>query len=102
MPPAYAARPRPAWRVEFADGARVYVDADTSAVLALRTRQWRLFDFMWGLHILAPREREDTSHAVLIVASMLGLLTVAAGVALLPLARANRRGRALDPTATTG
>ena len=90
-PPIDLRRPRPAWRVEFADGARVYVDADTSAVLALRTRQWRLFDFMWGLHILAPHEREDTSHPLLIAAAAFGLLTVVAGVALLPRSRRKKR-----------
>ncbi|PAX08208.1 PepSY domain-containing protein [Sphingomonas lenta] len=61
-PPIDLRRPRPAWGVEFADRARVYVDADTGEVLALRTAQWRLFDWMWGLHIMDLRAREDTSH----------------------------------------
>ncbi len=89
-PPIDLRRARPAWRVQFADGARVYVDADTGAVLALRTRQWRLFDLMWGLHILAPRARENTSHAVLIVAAALALITVVVGTVLLPWSRYTR------------
>ena len=91
-PPIDLRRPRPAWRVQFADGVRVYVDADTGGVLALRTRQWRLFDLMWGLHILAPREREDTSHAVLIAAAAAGLAAVLLGAVLLPWARRRRLG----------
>lgn len=92
-PPVELRRPRPTWRVEFADGARVYVDRDTGGVLALRTGQWRVFDFMWGLHILAPREREDTSHPVLIAAAAVSLATVLLGLVLLPLAGRWRRGR---------
>lgn len=90
-PPVELRRARPAWRIAFADGARVYVDADTGGVLVLRTPQWRVFDFMWGLHILAPRGREDTSHAVLIAAAALAFVAVAVGVVLLPLARTRRR-----------
>lgn len=92
-PPIDLRRPRPTWRVEFADGARVYVDRDTGSVLALRTRQWRWFDLMWGLHILDPGGREDTSHPLLIGAAAVSLLTVLLGVVLLPLARRRpRRG----------
>lgn len=91
-PPVDLRRPRPTWRVEFADGARVYVDRDTGSVLALRTRQWRWFDFMWGLHIMDPGGREDTSHALLIAAAAVSLAAVLLGIVLLPLA--NRwRGR---------
>ena len=92
-PPVELRRPRPTWRVQFADGARVFVDRDTGAVLALRTDQWRVFDFMWGLHILAPRGREDSSHPVLIAAAAVALATVLLGVVLLPLARRRRARR---------
>ena len=44
------------------------------AVLALRTRQWRLFDWMWGLHIMDLSGREDTSHPVLIASAALALV----------------------------
>jgi hypothetical protein len=63
-PPLDLRRPRPAWAVRFADDTKVYVDADTGAVLALRTTQWRLFDLMWGLHILDPGGRETIQRPV--------------------------------------
>ena len=82
---------RPAWGIRFADGARVYVDAESGAVLALRTRQWRWYDWMWGLHIMDLRGREDTSHPVLIAAAALALLATLIGLVLLPFAARRRR-----------
>ena len=58
-------RPRPSWQASFADGTHLYIDAETGEVLALRTRFWRAYDFMWGLHIMDPRTREDTSNVLL-------------------------------------
>jgi uncharacterized iron-regulated membrane protein len=56
---------RPSWQVTFGDGTHVYVDAESGEVLALRTRYWRIYDFMWGLHIMDPVGRENSSHALL-------------------------------------
>jgi hypothetical protein len=57
---------RPSWRVSYDDGMRLYIDADSGALLAVRTRWWRAFDFMWGLHIMDLQTREDTHHPILI------------------------------------
>ena len=35
-------------------------------MLALRTKLWRAYDFMWGLHIMDLRGRENAHHPVLI------------------------------------
>lgn len=86
-PPADLRRARPAWAVDFRGGTRVYVDADTGQVLALRTDQWRAFDWMWGLHIMDLSGREDTSHPLLIGFAALALLVTLAGLVLLPLRR---------------
>jgi len=50
------------WQVRFDDGARIYIDDATGEVLALRTGQWRLYDFMYGLHIMDPQAREDAHN----------------------------------------
>ena len=44
----------PAWRVDFEDGEgrSIYVAADTGAVTARRSTLWRVYDFLWGLHIM--------------------------------------------------
>lgn len=74
---------RPSWQARFSDGAHFYVDAETGELLAVRTSWWRAYDFMWGLHIMAPREREETSHAVLIGFAALALGSCVMGSILL-------------------
>ena len=34
------------------DGTHFYVDAGSGEIVARRTRWWRFYDFMWGLHIM--------------------------------------------------
>lgn len=58
-------RERPAWQARFADGTHLYIDAGTGEVLAVRTRLWRAYDFMWGLHIMDLQGREDSHHPLL-------------------------------------
>lgn len=63
----------PVWQVELENGARVYIGRETGNIEAVRTRWWRVFDFMWGLHIMDLQTREDTSHPILILFAVLGL-----------------------------
>ena len=67
-------RPIPVWQVTLEGGTNVYVGRETGQIEAVRTRWWRGFDFMWGLHIMDLSEREDTSHPILILFAALGLL----------------------------
>ena len=67
-------RPMPVFQVALKDGTHVYVGRDTGQIEAVRTRWWRWFDFMWGLHIMDLSEREDTSHPVLILFAALALI----------------------------
>ena len=76
-------KPRPSWQASFADGTHIYIDADTGEVLALRTRFWRAYDFMWGLHIMDPRTREDTSNLFLWVFGAVSLVSCLLGSVLL-------------------
>ncbi len=65
--PADLGKPIPAWRVALAEGTYVYVGQQSAEIEAVRTRWWRAFDLMWGLHIMDLKTREDTSHPVLIL-----------------------------------
>lgn len=84
-------RDRPAWEADFDDGAHLYVDAESGAVLAMRTGQWRLYDFMWGLHIMDLETREDTHHPILIVMAALAGIGTLLGLVLLPIASRIKR-----------
>jgi hypothetical protein len=86
-------RDRPAWQVTYADGVRVYVDAESGAVLAVRSRLWRVFDVMWGLHIMDLQTREDTHHPLLVGFAGLAFLSVLLGTILLLRARRRRAPR---------
>jgi len=76
----------PAWRVDFEDGANrsLYIAADTGAVTARRSTLWRVYDFLWGLHIMDWRGHEDFNNPLLIVATVLALIMSVAGIILLP------------------
>ena len=76
-------RPIPVWQVELEGGARIYVGRETGQIEAIRTRWWRLFDFVWGLHIMDLQTREDTSHPVLILFAALGLIGSLLGTTLM-------------------
>ena len=86
-PPIDLRRERPAWGIAFKDGTNVYVDADTGSLLAIRSGQWRAYDWMWGLHIMDLQTREETSHPILIGFAAIAALSVAVGLILLPMRR---------------
>lgn len=76
-------RPMPVWQVVLEDGTHVYVGTETGAIEAVRTRWWRTFDFVWGLHIMDLETREDTSHPILILFALLGVLGSLLGCVLM-------------------
>lgn len=76
-------RPMPVWQVALEDGTHVYIGRDSGQIEAVRTRWWRGFDFMWGLHIMDLQTREDTSHPVLIIFAALGLIGALLGCILM-------------------
>lgn len=80
----YRGRPLPAFRVELEDGSGtvVYVDAVTAEVTARRNSVWRVYDFLWSLHIMDYTERERFHHPLLVIAAGLGVLTVVSGAGL--------------------
>ena len=90
-PPFDFRRPVDVWRGEYEDGTRVYIGQQSGAVEAVRTPFWRLFDFMWGLHIMDLQTREDTSHPILIAFAALGAIGSLMGIVLLFRRRRSKR-----------
>jgi len=71
------------WQAVFSDGTRLYVDDISGEVLTLRTGQWRLYDLMWGLHIMDPVGREDSHNPVVVTFTVLGIAGSLLGCVLL-------------------
>ena len=97
----------PAWRVDFEgeNAASFYVAADTGAVSARRSTLWRVYDFLWSLHIMDFKNHEDFNTPLLIVATALGLVIIVTGIVLFPSRlgynawRRRRRRAAAEPSA---
>ena len=79
------------WKVSLDDGTNFYVDANSGMLHARRTRWWRFYDFMWGLHIMDPGGREDTHNPWVIGFGIVALLTTILALILLPLTLRKRR-----------
>lgn len=80
----YREKPLPAWAVNFRTPKEfvVYVSAERGKIEAVRTRNWRIFDFLWMLHTMDYNGRDDINNYVLRAFSILGLLTIASGFVL--------------------
>ncbi len=76
----------PAWRIAFDEPSKlaVYVGANNGQVTARRSELWRVYDFLWALHIMDYRDHENFNHAPIIIVSILAFLSTIAGIALLP------------------
>ena len=77
--------PVPLWQARFADANNTvfYLARDTGAVLRVRTDEWRLFDFLWMLHIMDYEERSNFNNPLLIITSVLATLFTLTGLILL-------------------
>ena len=90
-PPLDLRRPIDSWRVTMNDGTRFYVDASTGQIAATRTRWWRFYDLMWGLHIMDPTTREDTHNPFVIGFGIAALAMAVLGTIVLPMTIRRRR-----------
>ncbi len=75
----------PLWRVELDDRwqSRVYVDATTGSITAVRNDLWRVYDFFWMLHIMDYGAREDFNNNLLRSAAGVGWFIGLSGIWML-------------------
>ena len=92
-PPLELRRAMNGWRVSMDDGAHFYVDGGSGEIIARRTRWWRIYDFMWGLHIMDLQGREDTNNPWVVSFGILSLGMVLLALALLPLTIRRKNGK---------
>ena len=62
------------------DEINVYVDAISGQVVAIRSAGWRLWDLMWGLHIMDWETRDEINNWLLKLFSVLALISSLTGV----------------------
>ena len=90
-PPLDLRRPIDAWKIEMDDGTRFYVNSITGQIAATRTRWWRFYDLMWGLHIMDPQTREDTHNPFVIGFGIIALAMAVLGTIVLPMTIRRRK-----------
>ncbi len=90
-PPQDLNRPLAAWQVRMSDGTNFYIDAGSGEVVARRTRFWRFYDFMWGLHIMDLQTRSDTHNPWIVAFSLFSLVMVVMALILLPMSSRRKR-----------
>src|SRR3546814_12131109 len=75
----------PMWSVTFEDGegTTLYVSGQDGRVLERRNDTWRIFDFVWMLHIMDYTGRQDFNNPPVIMAGSGGLWTALSGFWLL-------------------
>ena len=82
----YRGRTLPLYKIE-ATSAKdeeisVYVDPFSKEIVAVRSNQWRIWDFMWGIHIMDWDERDNIENIFLKIFSILALLSALSGIYL--------------------
>jgi hypothetical protein len=80
----YREKPLPAYAVTLNhdSGVVVYVAAELGEVTSFRNDNWRRFDFLWMLHTMDYKTRDNITNWVLRIGSVMGLLTVFSGFLL--------------------
>ncbi len=88
----------PLWRIDFNDAYNTsfYVDPFTGTLVTRRFQYWRIFDFMWMLHIMDYQERANAHSLLLKSAQVTGLLFSISGLWLLFYSFPGRRRKAAD------
>ena len=80
----YRGRSLPLYQVQtnHKDSINVYIDGWTGDIVAIRSSSWRLWDLMWGLHIMDYVDRDNINNILMKVFSILALISSLSGVIL--------------------
>ena len=69
-------------KTDSSDDTNVYVDVMSGKIVAIRSDSWRVWDFLWGAHIIDYRERDNINNILLKIFSVLALFSSLSGIAL--------------------
>lgn len=85
IPAEIRGRKLPLWRVEFAHWNKptLYFSPSTGELVSRRHELWRVFDFVWMLHIMDYDERENVNNTLLRMFTWGAVLMASSGIWLL-------------------
>jgi len=69
-------------KTDSSDDTNVYVDVMSGKIVAIRSDSWRVWDFLWGAHIIDYKERDNINNILLKIFSVLALFSSLSGIAL--------------------
>ena len=80
----YRGRQLPLYQVitDHKDNIKVYLDALSGEVVAIRSSSWRIWDFLWALHIMDYIDRDNINNILIKIFSILALISSLSGVIL--------------------
>ena len=82
----YRGRALPLYRITSYDEnnkeINVYLNPYSGKIEAIRTLSWRIWDFLWGLHIIDWSERDNINNIFLQIFSLLALISSITGIIL--------------------
>ena len=64
------------------DDINIYLDPLSGHVLAIRSNSWRMWDFLWSLHIMDYDQRDNINNFLLRLFSILALVSSISGILL--------------------
>jgi len=64
------------------DDINIYLDPLSGDVLAIRSDSWRMWDFLWSLHIMDYDQRDNINNFLLRLFSILALVSSISGILL--------------------
>lgn len=98
-PTELQSRSLPLWRVDFDDAwnSSFYVDPSSGEFTTRRHTLWRVFDFLWMLHVMDYDERADINNMLLRVFAVFGTVFGLSGAWLLFYSFNRKRGVGAAP-----
>jgi hypothetical protein len=82
----YRGRSLPIYRVKSKNAKgtelNVYINVYSAEVVAIRSNKWKIWDLMWGFHIMDWKERDNIDNILLKIFSILALVSSLTGIML--------------------
>ena len=85
----YRGRKLPMYKVttDHENNVNVYIDEMSGEIVAIRSSSWRLWDLLWGFHIMDYIDRDNFNNFLIKIFSILALISATSGILLFFLSR---------------